>query len=215
MPEICVPPYAGNFSAWGLLAADVTQTKARTRIMRLDESAISDVNDLLRDMFADLAAEHQSQARQAVLDVRLQGQDHSLNIDVPLEDGRLTVDSAGLARLFADSYETMYGWRPDEPAEIVCVRATVRTSLPRRQLPPVSGRSAGRSPPPKMSAYSFRAKTVRDFSVVRREDLPAGASLRGPAIITEATTTTYVDVGWQIEMNPSGCMMLKNEGGRQ
>ena len=33
--EIVVPPYAGNFSAWGLLGADLTQTAARTRIMRL------------------------------------------------------------------------------------------------------------------------------------------------------------------------------------
>jgi len=33
--QIVVPPYAGNFSAWGLLGADLTQSAARTRIMKL------------------------------------------------------------------------------------------------------------------------------------------------------------------------------------
>ena len=35
--QIVVPPYAGSFSAWGLLGADLTQSMARTRITRLGE----------------------------------------------------------------------------------------------------------------------------------------------------------------------------------
>ena len=40
--EIVVPPYAGNFSAWGLLGADLTQTAARTRIMDSRDAAIAE-----------------------------------------------------------------------------------------------------------------------------------------------------------------------------
>src|SRR5204863_266810 len=35
LSDIVVLPYDGNFSAWGLLGADLTQTAARTRLMRL------------------------------------------------------------------------------------------------------------------------------------------------------------------------------------
>ena len=45
--EIVLPPHAGNFSAWGLLGADLTQTAARTRIMRLEDGAVGSAGDLL------------------------------------------------------------------------------------------------------------------------------------------------------------------------
>src|SRR3954447_9770212 len=54
--EIVVPPYAGNFSAWGLLGADLTRTAARTRIMRLREEAIPEANDVLKELFAGLGS---------------------------------------------------------------------------------------------------------------------------------------------------------------
>ena len=39
IPRVVIPPFSGNFSAWGLLGADVTQTAAQTMIAPLtDES---------------------------------------------------------------------------------------------------------------------------------------------------------------------------------
>ena len=49
--DIIVPPYAGNFSAWGLLGADVLRTSSRTRIVPLDESGVRVVNELLEDLW--------------------------------------------------------------------------------------------------------------------------------------------------------------------
>ena len=42
---IVIPPYAGNFSAWGLLGADLTQAAARTRIMKLSDEALAEANE--------------------------------------------------------------------------------------------------------------------------------------------------------------------------
>ena len=47
--EIIVPPYSGNFSAWGLLGADLLQMNARTKILRLSDEAISECNDILKE----------------------------------------------------------------------------------------------------------------------------------------------------------------------
>src|SRR4051812_18244139 len=49
--EIVVPPFAGNFSAWGLLGADLPQTEARTRIMQLSEDSVGDAGRLLDELF--------------------------------------------------------------------------------------------------------------------------------------------------------------------
>ena len=52
--EIIVPPYAGNFSAWGLLGADLLQMNARTKILRLSDEAIKECNVILDELFREL-----------------------------------------------------------------------------------------------------------------------------------------------------------------
>jgi N-methylhydantoinase A/oxoprolinase/acetone carboxylase beta subunit len=45
--------------------------------------------------------------------------------------------------------------------------------------------------------------------VARREALPAGASIAGPAIIEEPTATTVVPPGWTAEVDSLGLVVLK------
>ena len=51
---IIIPPVAGNFSAWGLLASDLLQSAARTRQMELDDQAIDQVNQTLQELYGEL-----------------------------------------------------------------------------------------------------------------------------------------------------------------
>lgn len=215
IPAVCVPPHAGNFSAWGLLAADLTRTKAQTRIMRLDAAAASQINIVLSGLFSELEDGQQAGvALEATLDMRLQGQDNSLNIDLPLEEGKLGLSAEELAGRFADAYERTFGLRPDEPIEIVSVRVTSRRPLPRRQSARLVERSGDVAPQQSLQAYSFRRQAMIEFAIWRREDLPLGRPVPGPAIVTETTTTTYVDAGWLIRVEPSGCMMITTDEAR-
>lgn len=212
IPTVVVPPHAGNFSAWGLLAADLTRTKARTRIMRLDEDAIPQVNLLLDGMFGELEARDGTATElEASLDIRLVGQDNSLNIAVPLDQGRLTASTDQLTGWFADSYERTFGLRPDEAMEIVSVRVTSRTPLPQRQHIPLAREDADTGPEKTLPAYSFRLKRTTEFAIRNRDDLPVGEPVSGPAIITEPTTTTYVDAGWTITVDAAACLILTTD----
>ena len=47
--EIIIPPFSGNFSAWGLLGADLLQMTAQTKILRLNEKSIKNVIKFLKD----------------------------------------------------------------------------------------------------------------------------------------------------------------------
>lgn len=212
IPIVVVPPHAGNFSAWGLLAADLTRTKARTRIMRLDEEAIPQVNLQLDGMFGELQGSGGTGTElEASLDVRLVGQDNSLNIPVPLDQGRLTASADQLAGWFAESYERTFGLRPDEAMEIVSVRVTSRTPLPQRQHIPLAHETVDAGPARTLPAYSFRHKRRAEFAIWDRDDLPVGEPVSGPAIITEATTTTYVDAGWTILVDAAACLILTTD----
>jgi N-methylhydantoinase A len=49
---IVIPALAGNFSAWGLLGADLAQTASRTRLIRLGNGAVPEVDALADELFA-------------------------------------------------------------------------------------------------------------------------------------------------------------------
>jgi N-methylhydantoinase A len=215
MHEIVVPPYAGNFSAWGLLGADLTQTAARTRITPLSTDGLAQANALLAELFAELDARvgadgNGARAREIDLDMRYVGQEHSLTVRAGSDEGRLR-EGDELRGAFAREYERTYRHTMDEPVEIVNVRATVRTPLARRADFVARSReaSAGR---PDVRAYSFERGEWLDFAVVERESLAGGTVVAGPAIVLEETATTYLDAGFTARVDSSGCLFVSDRG---
>jgi N-methylhydantoinase A len=212
--EILLPPYAGNFSAWGLLGADLVQTIARTRVTALTDEGINAANQVLEALFEDVGkrAAHEAPVREARLDMRYVGQEHTLTIDVHGDDGRITQTPEELREQFRADYERTFGLRMDDPVEIVALRATVRTLLPRRDAP-VDGASngAGRTPSPAgtVRAYSFAHSDWADFDVLLREHVAVGATVAGPAIVVEQTATSYIDHGFEGSVHPSGTIVLE------
>ncbi len=215
--QVVVPPYAGNFSAWGLLGADLTQTSARTRIMPLTTDTLVDVNHILSDLFATLASRSDStpgraaHRREVALDMRYAGQEHSLTVDVDANnDGQLTGDIATIRERFTKEYERTFGHAMDDVAdEIVAIRATLRTPLPRRAqehaVPLATPRSTVKR---TFEAFSFTEGRVLPFQVVERATLEHESSLNGPAIIAEDTTTTYLDAGFRAVVAPMGALLI-------
>jgi N-methylhydantoinase A len=198
---IVVPPYAGNFSAWGLLGADLTQSSARTQILPLSEDGLAEARVTFSGLFERLE-ERDGSSREARLDVRYVGQEHTLTIGVDPEAG-----AAETHGLFTREYERTFGHVMDEAAEIVSLRATIRTPLPRRADGHRPAVQDGR-PPRSIESFSFTRAERLPFALVDRRGLGAGERLAGPAIIVEETATTYLDAGYTAEVHPSGCLVI-------
>jgi N-methylhydantoinase A len=101
----------------------------------------------------------------------------------------------------------------DEPLEIVSVRATMRTSLPRKGREAVlapDGKSGDKrsSSTTSIDAYSFGLGQRTRFQVVNRGALSPGPRLLGPAIILEDTSTTYLDHGFSLEVHSTGSLLI-------
>ena len=58
-----------------------------------------------------------------------------------------------------------------------------------------------------IDAYSFEKGARTPFKVVPRNSIDGG--LKGPAIITEGTTTTYLDAEWTASIGNSGEMIME------
>jgi N-methylhydantoinase A len=209
--RIIVPPHAGNFSAWGLLGADITSTRARTRLMPLVEENVPQMNALLDELFAELADSSAGQGDAQMIvaaDIRYSGQEHSLTVEIPNVDGRISVSAAEIGKIYAAKYMETFGGYLDILPEVVSLRATRRRQLPRRSAAASIGRSGDRATD-SCKSYSFDRREVMDFPILHRSTLGVADVVEGPAIIQELTTTTYLDAGFRATVHESGCLILE------
>jgi N-methylhydantoinase A len=208
---IVVPALAGNFSAWGLLGADLAQTASRTRLIRLGNGAVAEIDSLAAELFAELESRTRREGlqREIHLDVRYVGQEHTLTIAAPSANGRVATDAAGLGALFEREYGRTFGHSMDEEHEVVTTRAVVRVPRELRRVPRTGEQRPSRSA--SAEAWSFARDEVASFALVARDALRPGDTLAGPAIVTETTATTYLDAGFVAEVHPSGSLVARRQ----
>jgi N-methylhydantoinase A len=211
--ELVIPPHAGAFSAWGLLQQDLLQSAARTTVTALDAPGLAIANAVLGDLFVTLAQRPSVTAgtgREVSLDMRYAGQDYTLSVAVPLQGGVIAEDDAALAVRFGSEYERTFGHTIDEDVEIVAVRASLRTALPRHAGSPPGFAAPGDDArhATTLDAFSFSRGRWLPFPVIDRSSLAAGVALEGPAIVREDAATTYLDAGYALRVHASGAMLI-------
>jgi N-methylhydantoinase A len=216
--SVIVPAYAGNFSAWGLLRAELTRTISRTYLSALSDAGLRGAGELADALFAQIGdhAANGRAARAVQLDMRFAGQEHTLTVPSPMRDGSVHDDSDALAETFLHEYGRTFGSTIDEALEIVCVRAVLTAGHPNGSAQTAAPTSNGDPRAERTSAHeawSFTEDRPLRFTIVDRETLPPGSLLPGPAIIREETATTYVDAGYVVNVHDTGALIL-TRGGR-
>ncbi|MCT9932515.1 hydantoinase/oxoprolinase family protein [Planotetraspora sp. A-T 1434] len=207
---VVIPPNAGNFSAVGLVQADIVRSAARTLVRALDEEALPVIERLAASLFERLAGSDAPPGAGAVrevdLDLRHRGQEHTLTIPLRLGDD----DVAAVGARFSGAYHRTFGHELPDPLEVVTVRATSRVVLD-DEHPLVPAPPAGATPLGTTRLWSFRERAHADAPVVPREGL--AGPMEGPLLVIEPTATTYVDAGFAVEAHPSGCLIITRKDG--
>ncbi len=213
---VIVPSYAGNFSAWGLLRAEIARTASRTYMAGLSADGLDGAREVAEALFAQLESgdAHVALRRSVQLDIRFVGQEHTLTVAGPMRAGAIASEPELLGETFLREYDRTFGSTIDEQIEIVCVRAIVDAASGaergvagnghRRTQPPADGAAPART----RSAWSFSANRELPFALVQRAALAPGSRLQGPAIVLEPTATTYLDDGHALEVHPQGALII-------
>ena len=93
---VIVPPYAGNFSAVGLLGADLARSASRTRVTRLSPEGLAEAATIAEQLFAELDSRGSGETRRTLrevhMDIRFVGQEHTLTVPVPAPRGIVASD---------------------------------------------------------------------------------------------------------------------------
>ncbi|MFM9976458.1 MAG: hydantoinase/oxoprolinase family protein [Sphingomonadaceae bacterium] len=217
--RIVIPRHAGVFSAWALLGQDLARSSARTLLCSLNadglESAMSVADGLLETLlqsckFLSIPGVGAPQCR-VKLDIRYVGQEYPLTIDARSVDAATSFTLAEIEAAFFEESGKSYGYVRHAPLEIVAVRVEVRAQLPRPLAPlPTNGDTEDQAR--DTEAFSFETGQRCEFRIVARDAMPVGQVFSGPMIITERTTTIYVDAGWGVTVTPTGHLIMDYKG---
>jgi N-methylhydantoinase A len=196
--RVLVPPMPGNFSAFGLLVADIRHDFARSRVIPTRDLPFAE----LAATFAALEAEGRATlAREGVaeadmrferrLDMRFIGQAFELSVPVPDD----AADMAAIDRAFQRVYAERYAHAVSDPVEIVTFRLTALGGVPKPRLP----RPNGVAPSAAAAQVGTRPMVFADgfveTPIYARDKLPPDEPVIGPAAVEESGTTTIIPPG--------------------
>ena len=214
--EIIIPPYSGNFSAWGLLGADLLQMNARTKILRLSDVSIQECNAILDELFNELQERQKidfdtsKNIKDIALDMRWMGQEHTITLKLDTEkDGKINLKADQIKELFMTEYLRTFGSKLDTVIEIVSTRASLRVPLPRKVETGNIHEEAIEIGNNKIECFSFNKNEIINFEIISRSNIKS--SFSGPKIIVESTAITYVDVNYEVSKDSDNNLILINK----
>jgi len=142
-----------------------------------------------------------------LVDLRYRGQAHALTL--PLAE--LAPDFAGaLARSFHELHVQSYGYAQKEvPVEVVALRLVATGRLP--ALKPQAQRGLTRSRPCGQRRVYFGSEHLT-VPIYRRSEVGAGWAIEGPAVISQADSTTLVWPGDRAYGDEWGNIIIETAG---
>ncbi|MBT6139623.1 MAG: hydantoinase/oxoprolinase family protein [Rhodospirillaceae bacterium] len=213
MRRIVVPTMPGNFSAYGLLAANTRHDLARTRLMPLAQATLAEIEAELAPLRAEanerLAADGFTSDHiqiSCLADMRFAGQAFELTIALP--ENAETIED--IATAFRRDYEERYSHADEGAIEIVCLRVIAIGESEPAPLPDVQGGETLKAALMVHRPVRFGDATV-NCPIYSRTALPLETPITGPAIIEEDGATTVVPPGFSAHIERHGNLILERE----
>lgn len=212
VPRVIVPVNSAVFSAWGMLLTDLRRDLLQTHLMPLQAARAGDLAALFRTMEAEVAANF---ARDGIavcchdpgfhhlLDLRYQGQEHTVKIPVTLGAGLPDVEA--IAAAFHAAYEKRYTYRLPNLIQIVNFHLVAQVAVPKPELPLVAV-TCRRLEDTVLATrrVDFDAQGTHAALIYNGVLLEPGMSLAGPAVIQEPAVTLVVAPGDRVTVDNYG-----------
>jgi len=206
--RILIPRYAGLFCAYGIGQADIAHTEAKQIMKPLPEFfslwqatwhqfKAAAITPLLTQGFSD----SQIIIRQLSAELRLKGQESTLSVDFEANETQITASEK-----FRQAYTKLYGYFPDSTsdAQIEVVALWLTVAVPQNHL----------LMPPLPAENRQMVKPVQHHcgkAIFHLNELAAGSTAKGAAILLSDHHTIFVPSHWQMEVLANGDVALYGE----
>jgi len=221
IPEVIVPPHPGITSAVGLLISDLRYDAIRTSFQVSGAADLARINADFASMARELAGRFTADGIDLSKvrferrgDLRYVGQGYELR--VPFPDG--TLDEAALAgafEAFHDVHKREYGHHfADSAIEIVNLRLVGAAAAAKISKPAPGTAKSLEAAKVRTGTCTFRVEgKLADYPTdfYRRDLLPTGERIPGPAIVLQMDTTTVVPPQSSFEADGAGNLIIRKE----
>jgi N-methylhydantoinase A len=198
---VIVPPTPGVLSALGFLYSDVKNEFAQTYVRNMEDvdgSQLSQIYGRLgqeaRGWLREEGIEDGRQELSYQADVRYFRQGYEFALQVTPD----SLNNGGLADLesrFGAAHEQLYGFRLEQPVELVNLRAVGAGQVEKVQLPSFEMEGPDASDAVIEQHRVFFDGGFSNANIYDRNLLRAGHHLSGPAIVTQIDSTTVIHPG--------------------
>lgn len=199
--RVIIPFSPGHFSAYGMLFGDLRYDYVRSCFQKIQETPF----ELLENWYQELEMEGRRAIGDSAIrpegilisrfaDMRYVGQEHAVTVELPLAIFKKQ-DREAIKHAFDLVHLQRYGTSaPNEPAEIVSIRATVIGSM---RKPPRQALKNGDDKPTQQALSRIKPVCFQDAGFVEtpvydRLKLLSGNQIIGPALIEEHASTTVL-----------------------
>jgi N-methylhydantoinase A len=212
IPTVIVPNLPSHFSAVGMLLADEVHNRVRTYYAPIDTCDFAAVDRIVEELEREIRTITRNPHAEHTLafDLRYVGQEFSLTVPVTREQIRYARREE-IRRAFDDLHERRYSHHAtNEPVEMINIRLVARAKGPKLTMP-----ATVQAPAPCRNRLTFMMSgPAIEAPVYRREQLPAGATVTGPALIEEYGTTTVLYAGDSLAVAATGELVITVGAGR-
>jgi N-methylhydantoinase A len=213
VPHVIVPVNSAVFSAWGMLLTDLRRDYVHTYLLSLEADTTETIVSQFRSMVAEarvnferdgLAIKDKSLSMEYLLDMRYQGQEHTVKIPVDISGAPL--DVSRIANLFHTAYEKRYTYRLSNAIQIVNFHLVARVLVPKPDLPKrtATGRRLQDALIGSRRVDFDDAKGATEAAIYDGTLLEPGMEVQGPAVIQESAVTLVVPAGDQVRIDDYG-----------
>jgi N-methylhydantoinase A len=212
-----IPPAAGVLSALGMVLAPQAYTEvcaylADVRALNLDdlEAAYARLEQTAMERVLLGAASAGAEAHFVRgADLRYRGQGRSLNVRLP--DGRVDLSAVDvMVAGFEAEYSRRFGYvYREQQLQLTGIRTTAIVAKG-RDVSPIGPGATRPAPAPFTSRLALRGTPLEiACTVVKRVELGEGSRVRGPALIEERESTTFIGRPADIEVDEFGSLVIR------
>ncbi len=214
IPTVIVPPNPGVTSALGCLLVDVQHDysdnfmadAATTEPAKL-EAAFATIETEAAERLAHEGVEPKDMLIQRTVEMMYAGQWRSLSVSVPAK----VTDLNDLIDAFHAEHEREYNFRRDD-APVAIFRVAVKATgvVPKADLP--SSEPTPHTPEPMGARPAWFDGEKCDAALYWRDDLGAGATFSGPAVVEQFDSTIVVPPGTTAEVDRYANILIRMKG---
>ena len=201
MKTVLIHPFSGILSAYGMGLADIRAGRSRAVVKPLGESGLpalrSDAEALAAETRAELAAQGVTEGEIFVrAHLRYDGTDTPIPVEALDGPNGAWLSAEAIRDAFEAAHRKQFGFVFEmkaivvESLEVEAVGGGASIEEPEADAPEAR-------PAPADSVAIFSEGAAHQAGIFRREALPRGSLVAGPALIIEPHQTIVVEPGWQ------------------